>query len=558
MHATTTHLRRFLREALPPGGGDGPDDVLRSLVRTAGVCGAVLRGPAPAGAATGAGRIVAAWFEPDRSGPEPPDIDALTVTALVDRAFALPSGPPAAAGGPVPVASLPVDDVDGGPGALTLYGRRALDEAAFDVAVEVLDLLPELCRIAVERSLITGALAVNRLLSEELGHKKPDDHRVYTAALDTLIRVMPGGLGGVVWRPNPPDGASRDLVAVHSTVGVVPSGGDGGDGGDGATVPSPAEAAFWSDEQVEHLDGDGAARWLVYTPLRAGRRRYGVLEVDGVGAAPPPHWPQICRMIGDQLALYLHLEHTRGKLQRARLDLGRTITSQAEALEDLEHQLVSPLLAATSRTEHLLYSRHVDSRVEPQLRAVRGLCRKSSRVAMSAGVFAMLSKGHSPSPRLDLVHVDDLLRLLIAGADDAQLLSNPRRRIEFTVDRASVRVLGRRFIEADRAFLEQCVGNLLDNATKYSFDNTRVGIGGRLDDGQFAVTVTNTGLALDPDDVSNCLQRNWRGANARSSTGEGSGLGLWIVDQLMRGMNGSVRVRPVDDTTTVMLRFPVR
>jgi signal transduction histidine kinase len=147
--------------------------------------------------------------------------------------------------------------------------------------------------------------------------------------------------------------------------------------------------------------------------------------------------------------------------------------------------------------------------------------------------------------------------LLISGADDAQLLSNPRRSIRFEVERDGIRALGRRLIKADRSFVEQCVGNLLDNAAKYSYEDTVVNVCGELDDDTFAVTVVSTGLPVTPSDAGLCLRRNWRGSAARVATGEGSGLGLWIADHLMRSMKGTVRVRPAQDTTTVLLTFPL-
>jgi hypothetical protein len=467
-------------------------------------------------------------------------------------------------GGPAPVAA-PV--MSGGHvwGAIACAGSDGPRLTGADLAL-VIPLTPQLARywntwlqqrtIVEEneswRLLAAGVTAFNQLLSDELGRRNPNDDRVYGDALDVVRRVVPGCVGGAVWRSTAIGTGDRRLTFAG------PAG-----PGRGADLPAPAlaESAFQSRQQRSTTDpaeiADPDAGWLIHTPLWASHRRYGVLEVVGSAATVPPNSPQICRIIGDQLGVYLHLRHTLCNLQDTRAALNQTIRSQAEALEDLQHQLVSPLLAATSRTERVLQGRRFDSRTEQQLRAVRGLCRKSSRVALSAGVFAALSKGEVLRPKLELLYADDLLRLLIAGADDAQLLSNPRRRIDFTVDRDTVRALGRRFIEADRSFVEQCVGNLVDNAAKYSYENTRVDIGGHFEDGTFALSVTNTGLALDPRDSESCLQRNWRGAAARTATGEGSGLGLWIVDHLMHCMKGRVVVRPADETTTVLLAFPL-
>ena len=406
------------------------------------------------------------------------------------------------------------------------------------------------------RQLAAGLTELNELLSDQLNRRTPDDDAVFRTAVDVVRRVVPDCTGGAVWRSTAVGADRRLMLAALPGSAAAP---------DDRPAPATAEWALRTRQQRSATDPadiardsiDPGAGWLVYTPLWASHRRYGVLETYGAAAALPRNSLQACRIVGDQLGLYLHLRQTLYHLQDTRATLRRTIRSQAEALEDLEHQLVSPLLAATNATDRVLHGRHLDGRTEQQLRAVRGLCRKSSRVALSAGVFAALSNGKALRPKLERLYADDLLRVLIAAADDAQLLNDPRRGIEFTVERDTVRALGRQYIQADRSFLEQCVSNLVDNAAKYSYNDTRVDIGGCVVDGDFAVSVRNMGLALDRAESERCLERNWRGTAARTTTGEGSGLGLWIVDHLMRCMRGRVRIRPEADTTTVLLAFPL-
>ena len=162
---------------------------------------------------------------------------------------------------------------------------------------------------------------------------------------------------------------------------------------------------------------------------------------------------------------------------------------------------------------------------------------------MSAGVFATLSRGEQPVCKPERIGVDDLVRLLIAAADDAQVLSNPRRGIRFEVERESVRRMGRRLVNVDTSFLQQCVGNVLDNAAKYSYEED-LGLdqGGRRADGPHARRRQHRHPAAPRRDAPR-LQRNWRGDAARSATGEGSGIGLWIVDNLMTrdGRSGARR-----------------
>jgi signal transduction histidine kinase len=406
------------------------------------------------------------------------------------------------------------------------------------------------------RQMAAAITDLNRLLAQELKQTSPHDDRVCHAALGVVQDVVPDCAGASVYRTRKHGNAAARLDMACS-VGLGPDSRDRAEPSSFVRSVHLARRQESTVSPVEGLEGlDPAMHWHSATPIRVGDKVFGVLDAYGPSTELPANAAQVCEIIGDQLGLYLHLRQTLHHLNDTRQRLETTNRSQAEALEDLEHQLVSPLITATSRTDVLLGGR-TDSRTAAQIRAVRGLCRKASRVAMSAGVFAALSRGTAPAPKAEPHGCDDILRLLIAAADDAQELSNPRRKIRFDVDRESVRTLGRRLVSVDRSFMEQCVGNVLDNAAKYSYEGTRVDIRGETVDGTFTIGVTSTGLSVDPDDVQHCVHRNWRGELARTSTGEGSGLGLWIVDHLMRSMRGSVQVVPDNDVTTVRLTVPV-
>lgn len=416
--------------------------------------------------------------------------------------------------------------------------------------------------IASWRQLASAVSRFNRLLAGELKHREPADARVYQQALEIVRAVVPACTGADVRCPERRDSEVPALPVAYASGFSGPAADNGGlrsvGGALAATVyATRLQRTVFNHEMIKTECPDPDATWLVTTPVSVGDRMFGVLDASGVSPTVPSNVAQVCEIVSDQLGLYEHLRQTLQHLRDTRGRLEATMQAQAEALEDLEHQLVSPLLAATSRIERVLKRGRFDPRTVMELSAIRGLCRKSSRVALAAGVFAALSQGRTPAPKPELHSADDLVRLLIAAADDAQQLSDPRRSIEFQVDRESVRSLGRRLVDLDRTFFEQCVGNLLDNAAKYSYANTRVVICGELSDEAYAITVSNTGLTLAPDEAARTLERNWRGTSAQNSSGEGSGLGLWIVDNLMRSMNASVRVIPVAESTTVRLTVPL-
>jgi signal transduction histidine kinase len=393
------------------------------------------------------------------------------------------------------------------------------------------------------RHLAQGITDLNRLIRAECDRPLPRDDEVHQTALSVLGAVVPECSDGLV------DLGDVSRASVESRVAVP------------LTEFDPARPASVSDDRgapASAGSGSTRPRWRVDSPMQIGTEAYGTLVAFGDSAVLPMHAQQVCTVVADQLALYHHLKRSLAESRDARQKLKRAMRSQAEALEDLQHQLVSPLLAATVRTERVLQRGRFDSRTEQQLRAVRGLCRKASRVAMQAGIFATLSKNDMPRPRTDLFGVDQLLRTLIAAADDVQQLLSPSRKIRFVVNRDSVRSMGRALVEIDQSFFEQCLSNVLDNAAKYSYDSTEVELAGACTHGELQLLVANTGLPIKPEDVQRCLERNWRGAEARSTTGEGSGLGLWIVDNLLRAMGGRLTIEPDEHRTRVVLHFPLR
>ena len=101
------------------------------------------------------------------------------------------------------------------------------------------------------------------------------------------------------------------------------------------------------------------------------------------------------------------------------------------------------------------------------------------------------------------------------------------------------------------ARLERAVGNLVDNAIKYSPPGGLVEI--RLRGGE--LTVRDHGRGISAEDLPHIFDRFYRGADARGRPG--SGLGLAIVRQVAVQQRGSVAAEAADGGGTLMrLRLP--
>jgi signal transduction histidine kinase len=127
------------------------------------------------------------------------------------------------------------------------------------------------------------------------------------------------------------------------------------------------------------------------------------------------------------------------------------------------------------------------------------------------------------------------------------------------VEPAGFEVLRRYEVRVDNELLYQAINNVLDNAFKYSFPKTTVRItGGVTAAGRFHITVINEGIRLRAYEALHATERGWRSEDAESTTGEGEGLGLWIVDHIMKAHGGDILVLPTTaaNQTEVKLVFP--
>ena len=95
---------------------------------------------------------------------------------------------------------------------------------------------------------------------------------------------------------------------------------------------------------------------------------------------------------------------------------------------------------------------------------------------------------------------------------------------------------------ADAGRLEQVVGNLVDNARKYSPVGSEIVIGGEASARGFELWVSDEGRGIDPSFLPNLFQPFTQADIGDTRRDHGVGLGLSICKGLMEAMGGSIEV----------------
>jgi len=93
------------------------------------------------------------------------------------------------------------------------------------------------------------------------------------------------------------------------------------------------------------------------------------------------------------------------------------------------------------------------------------------------------------------------------------------------------------------AWLQSVLINLLDNAIKYSHDNSTVNVSVQNNDTFCKFEIQDTGIGISEENLSHITERFFRVDKSRSLTSEGAGLGLSITADLVEKMNGKLSFR---------------
>jgi PAS domain S-box-containing protein len=111
-------------------------------------------------------------------------------------------------------------------------------------------------------------------------------------------------------------------------------------------------------------------------------------------------------------------------------------------------------------------------------------------------------------------------------------------------------------IYVDREMWEKVVFNLLANALKFTFTG-KIAVALRSFGDHVELTVADSGIGIPADEIPHLFERFYRVKNVRSRTQEGTGIGLALVQELVRLHGGTIAVTSVPDKgSTFTVRLP--
>jgi len=241
----------------------------------------------------------------------------------------------------------------------------------------------------------------------------------------------------------------------------------------------------------------------------------------------------------------LHVHHITGELEKTRTILEKLEKSKSDFISVAAHELKTPLTLIEGYVSMLRDTLPDDT------------TRKNLADIYLKGVNAGTRRLREiVDDMIDVSMIDNnLLSLNFQPLWLNHLLESIQRELEETIQQRNMSLCIKRFpgsdemIFADGERLFQALRNVIMNGIKYTPDGGQVSIDGRILPGFIEITVSDTGIGIDPEDHSRIFEKFGRLGNVSLHSsgktkfkGGGPGLGLPITKGIIDAHGGAIWV----------------
>ncbi len=215
--------------------------------------------------------------------------------------------------------------------------------------------------------------------------------------------------------------------------------------------------------------------------------------------------------------------------------LKRLETIRRDLVANVSHELKTPITALKGSVETLADAKPADSAENAKFLAMmtRQVARMESLVEDLLSLSKIEFDAEHKRIALDPGAIGDVLQRTVQSFNAPAAAKSISLCVECPEELSA---------PINAALLEQAVGNLLDNAIKFSANGTRIDVRGRLAGSDVEIQVADQGPGIEKKHLPRLFERFYRVDQARSRTLGGTGLGLAIVKHIALAHRGAVTV----------------
>ncbi|MBK7406885.1 MAG: response regulator [Saprospirales bacterium] len=326
------------------------------------------------------------------------------------------------------------------------------------------------------------------------------------------------------------------------------------------------------------IETDAARNFANYTNLKPGTYTFRVIgsNNDGVwnktGASvciviAPPWWRTWWAYVVYLLSLgaigfFLWRNETRRQRMKHDLELKQLQADQLKELDqtktrlytNITHEFRTPLTVILGMADQL--EKDPKNRLQEGLRLIR---RNGSHLLALINQLLDLAKLQSNRMVVQLIQGDIVVYLKYIAESFNSMAAAKDLRISTYSDPESI------VMDFDRDKIMKIASNLLSNAVKFTPPGGEIILRIRLEKEQgsdaetLVFDVSDTGIGIPPDQLPHIFERFYQADSSNTRKGEGTGIGLALVQELVKLFDGQISVESVQGKgSTFTVQLPIR
>ncbi|MEO5652220.1 MAG: ATP-binding protein, partial [Marmoricola sp.] len=175
------------------------------------------------------------------------------------------------------------------------------------------------------------------------------------------------------------------------------------------------------------------------------------------------------------------------------------------------------------------------------------VARNSSRLRVLVEDLLLVAAADSAEPTVGLVPLD-LRQVIEASQETLAELARHREDLQLRYDLPSTVVT----VRGDAPSLERLIENLCSNAIKFTPEEGSVTVRLVQENAGASLFVIDTGIGIDEAARSQLFKRFFRAPEANSRAIPGSGLGLSVVQEILRQHGGTIEIDSIPNEGTTV------
>lgn len=217
--------------------------------------------------------------------------------------------------------------------------------------------------------------------------------------------------------------------------------------------------------------------------------------------------------------------------------------SLKESLQDISHQLKTPLTSITIMLDNMIDNPDMDNIVRDKF--IRQIKREVLNITFLVQSILTLSKFESNT--ITFIEEDNNIKDIIdmAISNVANLCDLKDIKIIFKGKNSK--------IYCDFRWQVEAITNILKNAIEYSDNGSKIIIEGLINNLYYEIKIKDFGKGMDKEDVDNIFKRFYKG---KMSSGDSVGIGLSLSKKIIEKDNGMISVDSTKgEGTTFIIKY---